>query len=67
MYAYSLLPFCFLQTEYEFAMVLIPISSSSIAPNGKGGFKLKDPAVAKHIADVNSETQVNLYSSCQMM
>ena len=43
------------------------ISSSSIAPNSKGGFELKDPAVVKHIAEMNSETQVNLYSSCQMM
>ena len=32
----------------------MPISSSSIAPNSKGGFEIKDPAVVEHIAEMNS-------------
>lgn len=38
----------------------MPISSSSISPNSKGGFDIKDQA-AKYVADMGSETQVNLF------
>eukprot|EP00112_Aurelia_sp_Birch-Aquarium-sp1_P025841 Seg883.6 transcript_id=Seg883.6/GoldUCD/mRNA.D3Y31 product="hypothetical protein" protein_id=Seg883.6/GoldUCD/D3Y31 len=48
-----------IETEYELAKVLMPISSSSISPNSKGGFDIKDQA-AKYVADMGSETQSNI-------